>query len=301
MNIWYEKYTPKKIDDVILPESLLNKLKSYIESGSIPNLGFWSQEPGLGKSSASKAIINSLHADAMFINASMERNIDVLRGKVFQFASSKSLTDSPKIVVMDEADNLTRDAQSAFRGFLDQFSKNCSFIFTGNYKSRIIEPLLDRLENYDFMDFTLDKNTAILIYNKLKDILVSEGIEVNSDTSRMIAGIITNNYPRIRNMIGTLQRSVSNGKLIYNEESSDFRDIITTMKEGDYVKLVSQVNSIPNPDAMYEFLYKHIELFKDLPKAIIILAKGQFQSDQVRDKNLNLCSSLVELMSCLKA
>lgn len=299
MNIWYEKYSPKTIDDVILPNTILSRLKSYVANKSIPNLGFWSQEPGLGKSSTAKALIRSMDADALFVNASMERNIDVLRGKIFNFASSKSLTDDPKIVVMDEADNITKDAQSAFRSFLDQFSENCTFIFTGNYKSRIIEPLLDRLENYDFSDFVLDKSTALAIYNKLKGILISEGIEITEGTNKMITSIMSNNYPRIRNMIGTLQRSVTNGKLEYSEESSDFRDIIDTMKKKDYTKLVSQVNSIPNPDAMYEFLYKHIELFNDLPKAIIILAKGQFQSDQVRDKNLNLCSSLVELISCL--
>lgn len=299
MNIWYEKYSPGTIDDVILPNTILSRLKSYVANKSIPNLGFWSQEPGLGKSSTAKALIRSMDADALFVNASMERNIDVLRGKIFNFASSKSLTDDPKIVVMDEADNITKDAQSAFRSFLDQFSENCTFIFTGNYKSRIIEPLLDRLENYDFSDFVLDKSTALAIYNKLKGILISEGIEITEGTNKMITSIMSNNYPRIRNMIGTLQRSVTNGKLEYSEESSDFRDIIDTMKKKDYTKLVSQVNSIPNPDAMYEFLYKHIELFNDLPKAIIILAKGQFQSDQVRDKNLNLCSSLVELISCL--
>lgn len=298
-NIWYEKYTPQTIDDVIMPDDILTKLKNYVSTKKIPNLGFWSQEPGLGKSSTAKAIIKSLDADALFVNASMERNIDVLRGKIFQFASSKSLSDDPKIVVMDECDNLTRDAQSAFRSFLDQFSGNCTFIFTGNYKSRIIEPLLDRLENYDFMEFSLDKNTATRIFNKLKNILISENIEVTDDTSKMLVKIIKNNYPKIRNMIGTLQRSVMNGKFEYNEESSDFQDIVETMKEKDYQKLIVQVNSIPNPDAMYEYLYKHTEIFRDLPKAILILAKGQFQSDQVRDKNLNLCSSLVELIPCL--
>lgn len=298
-NIWYEKYSPKSLDDVILPENVLVKLKDYVKTQKLPNLGFWSQEPGLGKSSTAKAIIKSMDADALFINASMERNIDTLRGKIFQFASSNSLSDDFKIVVMDEADNITRDAQSAFRGFIDQFSGNCSFIFTGNYKSKIIQPLLDRLENYDFMEFSLDKVTAKNIYNKLKLILVSENVDITPDTDKMLVKIIKNSYPKIRTMIGTLQRSVSSGQFIYNEESADFTDVIESMKSKDYKTLISQVNSLPNPDAMYEYLYKHVDMFTDIPKAVMYLAKGQFQSDQVRDKNLNLASSLIELISCL--
>lgn len=298
-NIWFEKYAPKTIDEVILPEKLKNKLKNYIKNNSLPNLGFWSQEPGLGKSSTAKAIINTMKADALFVNASMERNIDTLRGKIFNFASSQSLSDDPKIVVMDESDNLSKDTQSAMRGFLDQFSKNCTFIFTGNYKSKIIEPLLDRLENYDFMDFTLDEQTIIAIFTRLKSALENEGVTVDIDTKKTLVKIIRSNYPRIRNMISTIQRSVDDGVFTYTEESTDFRDIIETLKSKDYTKMITQVNSLPNPDAMYEYLYKHIELYKDLPKAILVLAKGQFQSDQVRDKNLNLASSLVELFSCL--
>lgn len=298
-NIWFEKYAPKTIDEVILPEKLKNKLKNYIKNNSLPNLGFWSQEPGLGKSSTAKAIINTMKADALFVNASMERNIDTLRGKIFNFASSQSLSDDPKIVVMDESDNLSKDTQSAMRGFLDQFSKNCTFIFTGNYKSKIIEPLLDRLENYDFMDFTLDEPTIIAIFTRLKYALESEGVTVDIDTKKSLVKIIRSNYPRIRNMISTIQRSVDGKEFTYTEESTDFRDIIETLKSKDYTKMITQVNSLPNPDAMYEYLYKHIELYKDLPKAILVLAKGQFQSDQVRDKNLNLASSLVELFPCL--
>lgn len=298
-SIWYEKYAPQTLDDLVLPSALIDRLKGYVNNNSLPNLGLWSQEPGLGKTSTAKVIIKAMGADVLFVNASMERNIDTIRGRIFQFASSKSLTDDPKIVVMDEADNITKDAQAAFRGFLDQFSSNCTFIFTGNYKSRIIEPLLDRLENYDFMDFSLDNNTAVQIYNKLKNILMSENIEITKEVSGMLVKIIKNNYPKIRNMIGTLQRCTLGGKFEYNEASSDFEDIIETMRKKDYTALVTQVNTLPNPDAMYEYLYKNINIFRDLPKAVLVLAKGQFQSDQVRDKNLNLCSSLVELVNCL--
>lgn len=297
-SIWYEKYAPKTLDDVILPESLKSRLQKCIEEKALPNLGFWSQEPGLGKSSTAKAIIRTMNADALFINASLERGIDVLRGKIAQFASSNSLDESPKIVVLDESDNIQKDAQSAFRGFIDEFSKNCSFIFTGNYKSKMIEPLLDRLENYTFTEFPKEEMIKP-IFMRLSSILELEGVELNAENKMMLAKIIKESYPKIRNMIGTLQRSISNRKFTLDVQSTDFDEIVETMKSKDYLKLITQVNSLTNPDAMYEFLYKNITIFKDIPKAVLFLAKGQFQSDQVRDKNLNLASSLVELTVCL--
>jgi len=254
--------------------------------------------PGLGKTSTCKAIIRSLGADALFVNASLERGIDVLRNKIMQFASSSSLDDSPKIVVMDEVDSISRDQQSAWRGFLDEFSSNCSFIFTGNYKSKIIEPLLDRLQNYDFASF--DKQEMVKpIFEKLKSILENEGVPFDENVKSGIVKIIQGNYPKIRSMIGCLQRSVQNGKFEVIIEGSDYDDIINAMRNKEYLQMISLVNSLTNPDGMFEYLYNHIEMFSNLPNAVVALAKGQFQSDQVRDKNLNLSATLVELMSCL--
>lgn len=297
-SIWYEKYSPKTLDDVILPENVKKQLEKWVSEGKLPNLGFWSQLPGLGKSSTCKAIINTMGADALFINASLEKGIDVLRSKILQFASSSSLDDSPKLVIMDECDNITRDAQAAFRGFLDEFSGNCSFIFTGNYKSKMIEPLLDRLQNYDFATFSKQEMVKP-IFEKLKYITENEGVEFNDEVKTNIVKIIQNCYPRIRNMIGCLQRSLTNGTFEIEQEGSNFEEIIQTMRAKDYQKLLGQVNSLPNPDAMFEYLYKNVEMFSNLPQAVLVLAKGQFQAEQVRDKNLNLASVLVELMNCL--
>jgi len=297
-SIWYEKYSPKTIDDVILPETLKNRLKQCIEKGKLPNLGFWSQEPGLGKSSTSKALIRSLDADALFVNASLERGIDLLRSKLMQFASSNSLSDSPKIVVLDESDNISKDAQQAFRSFIDEFSGNCSFIFTGNYKSKMIEPLLDRLENYNFVEFPKSEMVKP-IFERLKFICESEGVTFNEDVKANIVKIIHNCYPKIRNMIGCLQRSIANGKFVVVEESANLDDVIDAMRAKDYQTLISKVNALPNPDIAYEYFYKNIDMFSKIPNAVLALAKGQFQTEQVRDKNLNLCATCIELMGCL--
>lgn len=294
-SIWYEKYAPQTIDDVILPENVKNKFKKYISDGKLPNLGFWSSEPGLGKSSTAKALIRSMNADALFVNASMERGIDVLKSKIMNFASTESLTDSPKIVVMDECDNMTKDVQASWRGFIDSFHGNCSFIFTGNYKSKIIEPLLDRLENYEFVQFPKEEMVKP-IFEKLKYIAQKEELSFDD---KQIGLIIKEYYPRIRGMIGALQRSAQNGQIVLQGEGSDFSDVISEMKAKNYLGMVEKVNALPNPDAMYEFLYKNLGLFQKLPNAIVTIAKYQYQNGMVRDKNLNLSACLTELTACL--
>lgn len=158
-SIWYEKYKPTKIDDLIIPSEMRGKFNDYLANQTLPNLGLWSLMPGLGKTSTAHAIIKQLGCDALWINASLERGIDVIRSKIKCFAERASFDGSLKIVVLDECDHLTQDTMAAFRGFLDEFSTSCRFIFTGNYKNKIIQPLLDRLENYDYLDF--DKREII--------------------------------------------------------------------------------------------------------------------------------------------
>lgn len=441
MNIWYEKYTPQRIEDVILPENIKARLTAAINDQKIPNLGFWSHQPGLGKSCTSKAIIRSAQADALFINASLEKGIDVVRSKIMQFASSVGIGDIPKIVVMDECldeneevilikdgkevptklsdvdpnceyqclsfnteteqfeedtcsvisdkfddvyevelssgktvrvtanhpfivlkdgkcfsksiddglcrsdlvvcrgyrnlmavenvvsacyvrngrvinlnvkknhtfitkngivthncDYLSPDAQASLRGFLDDFSGNCSFIFTGNFRSKIIEPLLDRLENYDFAEFPKTEMVKP-IFEKLKYIVQAEGYEFDQDKQQLVLNIIKNCYPKIRNMIGSLQRAICTNSTNIEGAESSYEEILRTLKAKDYQRLIEQTNSLTNPDGMFEFLYGRITEFSKLPNAVQSLAKGQFQSSMVRDKNLNLAATLCELIN----
>lgn len=295
-NIPYEKYAPKTVEDVILPKNIKERFLKCIREQKIPNFGFWSHQPGLGKSCTSKAIIRSSGADALFLNASLEKGIDVIRNKVMQFASSVSLSDAPKIVVFDEADNISPDAQASLRGFLDEFSSNCSFIFTGNLKSKIIEPLLDRLENYDFSEFPKEEMVKP-IFEKLKFIVQNEGYEFDSEKQQLVISIIQNSYPKIRDMIKTLVKSLETNSLVFENSISSFEEILESLKKKDYYKIIEQTNSLTNPDGMFEFLYARIKDFSKIPGAIQSLAKGQYQSAFVRDKNLNLASTLCELMN----
>ena len=201
-------------------------------------------------------------------------------------------------IVTHNCDNITKDAQQAFRGFIDEFSNNCTFIFTGNYKSKMIEPLLDRLENYNFVEFPKSEMVKP-IFERLKFICESEGVTFNEDVKANIVKIIHNCYPKIRNMIGCLQRSISDGKFTLVEESSSLDDVIDAMKSKNYKNIISSVNALPNPDIAYEYFYKNIDMFSKIPNAVLALAKGQFQTEQVRDKNLNLCATCIELMNCL--
>jgi DNA polymerase III delta prime subunit len=153
-SIWYEKYKPQCIDDVILPEGLKQNLKEQLIKKDVQNFGLFSSNPGTGKSTLSEVILKELKCDAKWINASLENGIDVLRNDIFRFATTGSSNDELKVVVLDEADYLNANStQPAFRGFLDEYSKNCRFIFTGNYKEKIIEPLLNRLQVIDFNSF----------------------------------------------------------------------------------------------------------------------------------------------------
>ena len=296
-SVWYHKYNPEFLEDVILPPQLKERLQKAIQSGKLPNLGLWSTQPGLGKSSTARALIHSLNADSMFINASNEKGIDVLRNKIYNFACSESFDDKPKVVVLDEADYITKDAQAAFRGFIDEYSSNCSFIFTGNYKSKMIEPLLNRLENYDFGNFKPEE-MKVPIYNRLTWILEQEGFEITQDIKVGVCNVIKACYPSIRSMINSLERLSFTGNFTVTEENTSFDDVINAMREKDYLKLVSKVNALPNPDAMYEYLYGKISMFRNIPNAIIAIADGQFKTETVRDKNLNLCATLVNLMTC---
>jgi len=303
-SVWYQRYLPQTIDDVILPDTIKAKLKKYIENDSLPALGFWSAEPGLGKSSTCNAIIKDLGCEAMFINSSMERSIDVIRTKIQAFASACSFDDKKKLVVMDEFDNFTRDGMDAFRAFLDEYSANCAFIFTGNYKEKVKEPLLNRLENYDFMDFKKEEMIKP-IFERLCFILDNEGVKYEQ---KDLAPIIKTFYPSIRKMVGALQRlSVEkDGKLVLdvNEGSLDnlnsYDELMELVHPQSYLNMVQKVNSITNVNGIYTYLYHNCtKYFREecLPQVVVVIAKYQDMSVNARDLNLNLCACLTELMN----
>ena len=298
-SIWQEKYRPQCVEDMILPEDIKQKFLGYLENG-IPNLGLWSSNPGLGKSSLANAIIKELKYPALFINASMEKGIDVLRDKIQKFAVGSSFESDYKIVVMDESDNISKDFQSAFRSFLDEYSENCRFIFTGNYKEKMIEPLLDRLENYDFALFKKEQIAKPIII-RLAEILKNENIIFDKND---LLPIFNTYYPGIRSMIQALQKFSSTGKLVLDKDAlndaSTFDEIMKLVKPEKYLDMISAVNKLSSPDSMYSFLYKNFTKYfksESYPQVIVNIAKYQDMSSNVRDKNLNLSACLTEIMN----
>jgi len=298
-SVWYEKYKPACVDDLIIPDEIKAKLLTYIRTQDIPNIGLFSSNPGTGKSSTAHAIIKEVNGEALWINASMEKGIDILRGKVQKFASQTSFDDKIKIVVMDEFDHFSKDGQAAFRGFIDEFSANCRFIFTGNYKEKIIEPFLDRLEVYDFNAF--DKSVMVKpIFERLRFILDNEGVSYDP---KSLIPVINTYYPRIRSMVGALQKFSKDGIFKVSEHELDdvnvFDNVMQVLTPNSYTDMIIQVNKLNGPDNMYSYLYNNAgKYFKPehYPNVVLVIAKYQHMSDSVRDKNLNLAACLTELL-----
>ena len=298
-SVWYERYEPQCIEDLILPGVLKASLQANVNADEIPHLGLFSSLPGTGKSCTANSILREINGEALWINASKENGIDVLRGKVARFAASCSFDDKIKIVVMDEFDGFSQDGQKAFRGFINEFSKNCRFIFTGNYKEKIISPLLDRLEVYDFNSF--DKKEMVKpIFERLKFILDNEKIQYEP---KDLVPVINQFYPRIRSMVGALQKFSKDGTFTVSEGELDdlnaFDNIMGLVNSNTYTDMISAVNQINSPDNMYSYLYNNASKYFDdskYPNVVLIIAKYQQMSEMVRDKNISLAACLTELL-----
>lgn len=298
-SIWYEKYKPQCVDDMLLPDKIKDQIKGYIKTGNIPALGFFSPNPGLGKSSLCNAIARETGAEVLWVNASLERSIDTIRGRINSFATQASFDGSMRIVILDEFDHFSKDGQAAMRGFIDETSSSCAFIFTGNYKEKIIEPLLDRLNVIDFETFKKEEMIKP-IFERLCFILENEGITFDK---KSLVPVINTYYPRIRAMVGALQKFSKDGEFILNESELDdlniFDEVMKEMSLKTYTGMITKVNTLNSPDNMYSFLYSNASKYfkpESYPSVVIIIAKYQHMSDSVRDKNLNLAACLTELL-----
>lgn len=295
-SIWYERYKPQTIEDLILPDDIKSRLIQMAQKKDFPSIGLFSSTPGCGKSASSNAILNDLGCESLWINASLENGIDTLRGKIQKFATTGSFNDELKYVVMDEADYLTAANQAALRGFIEEFSGNCRFIFTGNYKEKMIEPLLNRLQLFDFNNF--DKTVMIKpIFERLKFILENEGVQYDP---KDLVPVINTYYPSIRNMIGTLQKLSSDGtfRLADLDDTNIYDNVMKVVTPSTYLDMIAEVNKLNAPDNMFSYIYKNASKYfapGNYPKVIVTIAKYQHMSSTVRDKQLNLAACLTEL------
>jgi len=300
--IWAEKYRPQCIDDVILPGEVKSKFKDFIAKERFPHLLLSSSQPGTGKTSTATAIIKDLNADVKWINGSQDRGIDTFRSAVKDFVTSVAIDDSPKIVVIDEADGLTSEAQKILRGLIEEFSKDSTFILTCNYKEQLIEPLRNRFIHFDFDNIYNQnkKELAIQIFNRLQFILNNEGVEYDK---KALQPVIANIYPSVRKMVLVLQQSVEDGKLVLDESminmSGKYASIMEGIKNKDFNTVRKLLQDLDDPGSLYTYVFKNLdELFKNdsIPQVVLQCAKYQDMHANARDKAICSAAFSVELM-----
>ena len=304
--LWVERYRPSTIDDLILPESIKNTFRDIIGEGKIPNL-ILSGGPVTGKTSAAMVLCKSLDCDYIIVNGSNEgRLIDTLRNKLTQYCSSVSMSGGRKVVIMDEADYMTPDTvQPAMRGFIEQYSSNCSFIFTCNYKSRIIEPIHSRCAVVDYI-ITNPKKQADLFMKRCFDILKQENIEYDIP---VVAELIMKHFPDFRRVLNELQRYSVSGKIdagiLLNISDASLNALMDALKTKNFKEVRSWVvNNLDNdPQKVYRMIYDKIYEKANpssIPAIILNIAEYQYKSAFVADQEINLMACLVEIMSNAK-
>ncbi len=301
--IWAEKYRPKTIDNIVLPVATKKMLKEQLASGKIPNLLFSSSSPGTGKTTVSYAIANELGADLLFINASLDGNIDLLRTKLTQFVSTVSFTDSKKIVVLDEFDYTTGASQPAMRGFLDEFSSNATFIFTCNYPERIIPAVQSRLTKIDFKFPKEEVQTAMgQMFKNVCNILDKESIKYDKKT---VAALVQKNFPDFRRTISELQRYSSSGEIdsgiLATIDDSGMSELVTALKEKNFNKCRQWVaNNQMDTAQFYRMFYDKISLLlvpQSVPQLILLIGDAQFKAAHSIDLEINSMCMLINFMS----
>ena len=303
--LWVEKYRPKTIEDCILPTDIKETFKSFIEQGEIPNL-LLSGTAGVGKTTIAKALCNQLGADFYVINGSDEgRFLDTVRNQAKNFAATVSLTSTSrhKVLIIDEADNTTPDVQLLLRASIEEFQRNCRFIFTCNFKNKIIEPLHSRTTVIDFNVRGKTKQTlAGQFFERCRDILTREKVQYND---KVVATVIQKYFPDFRRTLNELQRYSSTGSIdtgilaaLGDAKIDSLTGYLKHKKFNDVKKWVTQ-NLDSDPTAIMRKLYDTLSSMMEGPSvaaAVLIIAEYQYKSAFVVDQEINLLACLTQIM-----
>jgi DNA polymerase III delta prime subunit len=305
--LWVQKYRPKTINDCILSTELKQNFQQIIDSQRIPNLIF-SGPAGCGKTTCALALCEEVGADVLFINASLQNGIDTLRSTITQFASTISLTDAKKVVILDEADYTNPQSfQPALRGAIEEFSKNVTFILTCNFKNRIIEPLHSRCAVVDFKIPVSEKKViAGDFFKRVVSILKTEGVSFDK---KIVAEMVQKHFPDFRRVINELQRysvsgSIDSGILV-NLSTESYKELFKIMREKNFSDMRKWVatNGDSDTSLIFRTLYEASSSFLEpssVPQLIILLADYQYKAAFVADHEINLMACLTEIAASCK-
>ena len=300
--LWVEKYRPKTIEDCILPDGIKSTFQDYVNRKEIPNL-LLAGSAGVGKTTIAKALCDEVGCDYIMINGSDESGIDVLRNKIKNYASSMSLSGGRKVVIIDEADYLNPNStQPAMRGAIEEFSSNCSFIFTCNFKNRIIDPIHSRCAVVDFKINGSKQKMAAGFFKRVEWILEQEGITYDK---QVVAAVITKHFPDNRRVLNELQRYSVSGTIdkgiLASVSDVQMNELVSSIMNKDFASCRKWVtNNLDNDITrifrnIYDGLYEKLKP-NSVPQMVLILAKYQYQSAFVADHEINLIACLTELM-----
>ena len=301
--LYVEKYRPQKIDDTILPEKTKAMFKKFVNDDSVPNL-LLTGGPGVGKTTIAKAMLEEMGCDYIVKNGSLNVNIDTLRYEISTYASAVSLSGGRKYVIFDEADYLNAaSVQPALRNFIEEYSSNCGFIFTCNFKNRIIEPLRSRLSEVDFTIETAQRpKMAAQFYKRVLQILENENVEYDN---KVVAKVVEKHFPDFRRVLTELQSYAASGKIdegiFVNLKQESMDEAFKLLKEKNFTGMRKWVASNSDQDMnemfrrIYDMATDKVEL-RSMPGFVVTLADYMYKSNFVADQEVNMVAFLTEVM-----